>query len=362
MLYELLYPLRDYWFGFNVIRYITFRSIMAAVTAFILSIIVGKYIINKLNTLDIWSNTRTSDCPDLYDLHKEKKAVPSMGGLIILLSVIIPSLLWADLNNPYVMITLASVLWFGFLGFIDDYLKIFKPQSKGLTIATKLTGQLIISLLIGCYIYFSPEISTRLDIPFCKNCIVNLGALYILFAMIVIVGCSNAVNFTDGLDGLAIGCVLMVALTYAGFSYVTGHARFSDYLQIIFIPDAGELAIICCAIVGAALGFLWYNCYPATIFMGDTGSLALGGAIGTVAVFVKKELMLLIVGGIFVIEALSVLIQIICFKTKGKRIFLVAPLHHHFQLNGLQETKITVRLWLIAAMLAFLSLISLKLR
>ena len=362
MLYELLYPLRDSWFGFNVVRYITFRSIMAAVTAFILSIIVGKYIIDKLSKLDIWSNTRTSDCPGLYDLHKDKKAVPSMGGLIIILSVIIPSLLWADLNNAYVIITLASVLWFGFLGFIDDYLKIFKPQSKGLTIATKLIGQIIISLLIGCYIYFSPDISTRLDIPFFKNCIVNLGAMYILFTMVVIVGCSNAVNFTDGLDGLAIGCVLMVAITYAGFSYVTGHARFSDYLQIIFIPDAGELAIICSAIVGAGLGFLWYNCYPATIFMGDTGSLVLGGAIGTVAVFVKKELMLLIVGGIFVIEALSVLIQIFSFKMKGKRVFLVAPLHHHFQLKGIQETKITVRLWLIAAMLAFLSLISLKLR
>jgi phospho-N-acetylmuramoyl-pentapeptide-transferase len=362
MLYELLYPLRDYWFGFNVVRYITFRSIIAAVTAFILSIIVGKYVINRLTGLKIWNNSRTSDCPELHNLHQEKKSIPSMGGLIILLSVIIPCLLWADLNNGYVVITLASVIWFGFLGFIDDYLKIFKPQSKGLTITTKLVGQLIISILIGCYIYFNPEISTRLDIPFCKNCAVNLGALYILFATLVIVGCSNAVNFTDGLDGLAIGCVVMVALTYAGFSYVTGHVRFSDYLQIIFIPEAGELAVICSAIAGAGLGFLWYNCYPASIFMGDTGSLALGGAIGTVAVFVKKELMLLLVGGIFVVEALSVLIQIIFYKTKKKRIFLVAPLHHHFQLAGLAEAKITVRLWLIAAMLAFLSLISLKLR
>jgi phospho-N-acetylmuramoyl-pentapeptide-transferase len=362
MLYELLYPLREYWFAFNVTRYITFRSIMAAVTAFIISLVVGSYIIKRLKELNVWNNTRTSGCPGLYEMHKDKKAVPSMGGLIILLAIILPCLLWADLNNSFVIITLASVLWFGFLGFIDDYLKIFKPCSKGLSIATKLSGQIIIAFLVGSYIYFNPEISTRLDIPLCKNCAVNLGALYILFTMVVIVGSSNAVNFTDGLDGLAIGCVVIVAITYGAFSYVTGHARFSDYLQIMFIPQAGELAVICAAIAGAGIGFLWFNCYPASIFMGDTGSLALGGAIGTMAVFVKKELLLVLVGGIFVIEALSVLIQILSFKFRGKRVFLVAPLHHHFQLKGLSENKITIRFWLIAVILALMSLITLKLR
>lgn len=362
MLYELLYPLRDYFFGFNVFKYITFRSAACAVTAFLISTLVGGPIINKLSKLKIWQNVRTNVCPGLYPLHKQKENVPSMGGLIILLAIVISTLLWADLRNSYIIIVLGATVWFGLLGFIDDYLKLVKRKSSGLTITTKLIGQVILGLLIGLYVYYDPGFSLKLDIPFCKNLIVNLGAFYVLFVMMVIVGSSNAVNLTDGLDGLAIGCVIMVALTYASFSYVSGHAEISEYLQILFLPGTGELTVFCSSIIGAGLGFLWFNTYPANIFMGDTGSLALGGALGTVAVFTKKELILLLVGGIFVVEALSVLLQIVYFKLCHRRLFLVAPLHHHFQIKGWPEPKITVRLWLVAVILALLSLATLKLR
>ncbi len=362
MLYELLYPLKDVFFGFNVVRYITFRSVAAAATAFLISIILGRPIINNLTKLKIWQNVRTEVMPGLFPLHKQKEGTPSMGGLIILLGILISTFLWADLKNSYIIFILGATIWFGLLGFMDDYLKLVKQKSTGLTMTTKLIGQVIIGLIIGLYVYYNPEISLRLDIPFFKNLIVNLGALYIFFIILVIVGSSNAVNLTDGLDGLAIGCVIMVALTYAGLSYVTGHAKFSQYLQIIFIPGAGELTVFCSSIIGAGLGFLWYNSYPADVFMGDTGSLALGGALGIVAVFIKKELILLLVGGIFVFEALSVILQVAFFKFNGRRIFLVAPFHHHLQMKGWSEPKITVRLWLVAAILSLISLLTLKLR
>ncbi|MCK5305689.1 MAG: phospho-N-acetylmuramoyl-pentapeptide-transferase [Candidatus Omnitrophica bacterium] len=362
MLYKLLYPLRDIWFGFNVLKYITFRSAIAAVTAFFISLFIGRYVIDRLANLQIWQNVRTSSCPGLIPLHQQKQHIPSMGGLIILFAIIVPTLLWADLKNSYILIALTATVWFGLLGFLDDYLKLVKKKSSGLAVTTKLIGQIILGLLIGLYVFYHPDISTKLDIPFCKNCLIDLGIFYILFAIVVIVGSSNAVNLTDGLDGLAIGCVVIAALTYAGYSYVTGHAVISNYLQIPFIPKAGELTVFCSCIIGAGLGFLWFNSYPATIFMGDTGSLALGGAIGIVAIFIKKELLLLIVGGIFVAEALSVILQVTSFKLRGKRMFLVAPLHHHLQLKGWDEPKITVRLWLIAIILALLSLATLKLR
>lgn len=362
MLYEILYPLKDIFFGFNVVRYITFRSIMAAVTAFLISTLVGPYIIRELSKLKVWQNIRTSACPELFSLHKDKKDTPSMGGLIILLGIVVSTLLWANLKNSYLLMALGATIWFGFLGFIDDYLKLIKKKSTGLTMTTKLIGQAILGLLIALYVFYNPNIDLKLDIPFFKDLVVDLGVFYILFVMIVIIGSSNAVNLTDGLDGLAIGCVIMVALTYAGFSYVSGHMNISEYLQILFIPEAGELTVFCAGIVGAGLGFLWFNSYPANIFMGDTGSLALGGALGTVAVFTKKELILFLVGGIFVIEALSVILQVGSFKLRGKKLFLVAPLHHHFQRKGWSEPKITVRFWLVAAILALLSLATLKIR
>jgi phospho-N-acetylmuramoyl-pentapeptide-transferase len=249
------------------------------------------------------------------------------------------------------------------LGFADDYLKLIRKRSSGLTITMKLIGQSILGLIIGLLLYFDASISTRLDIPFLKNLIINLGVFYIFFVMLVIMASSNAVNITDGLDGLAIGCVAIAAFTYAGFSYLSGHFKFSEYLHIIYIPQAGELSILCAAIVGASLGFLWFNCFPASVFMGDTGSLALGGAIGVVAIFIKKELLLLLVGGIFVIEALSVLLQIGVYRFRGgRRLFLIAPLHHHLQVKGWSEPKVTIRLWLLAIILALASLSTLKLR
>ena len=340
MLYKLLYPLRDIWFGFNVLKYITFRSAIAAVSAFFISLFIGRYVIDRLANLHIWQNVRTSSCPGLVPLHQQKQHIPSMGGLIILFAIIIPTLLWADLKNSYILIALTATVWFGLLGFLDDYLKLVKKTSSGLAVTTKLIGQIMLGLLIGLYVFYHPDISTKLDIPFCKNCLIDLGIFYILFAIVVIVA----------------------ALTYAGYSYVTGHAVISNYLQIPFIPKAGELTVFCSCIIGAGLGFLWFNSYPATIFMGDTGSLALGGAIGTVAIFIKKELLLLIVGGIFAAEALSVILQVASFKLRGKRMFLVAPFHHHLQLKGWDEPKITVRLWLIAIIMALLSLATLKLR
>jgi phospho-N-acetylmuramoyl-pentapeptide-transferase len=244
MLYKLLYPLKDIFFGFNVVRYISFRSIAAASTAFLICVVVGPFIIRWLKKFKIWQNIRTKEIPGLFPLHKQKEGVPSMGGLIILLGILLSTFLWADLSNFYIIFVMGVTVWFGFLGFLDDYLKLVKGKSTGLTVTMKLTGQIIIGLIIGLYIYYAPDISTRLDIPFLKNIIVNLGVLYVLFVVLVIVGSSNAVNLTDGLDGLAIGCVVMVALTYAALSYLTGHAKFSDYLNIIFIGQAGELTVI----------------------------------------------------------------------------------------------------------------------
>jgi phospho-N-acetylmuramoyl-pentapeptide-transferase len=362
MLYELLYPLREVFFGFNVVRYITFRAAAALGTSFIICIVFGRPIINQLTRLKIWQNIRTKPIDGLFPLHKQKEGTPSMGGLIILLGVLVSTLLWADLKNSYIIVILGATIWFGFIGFMDDYLKLVKDKSSGLTITAKLIGQVLIGLVIGLYIYYNPQISQHLDIPFLKDLTVNLGMFYILFVMLVIVGSSNAVNLTDGLDGLAIGCVIMVALALAGLSYLSGHVKFSEYLHIMNIAGAGELSIFCASIIGSGLGFLWYNSYPAEVFMGDTGSLALGGALGIVAVFIKKELILLLIGGIFVFEALTVILQVASFKLRGKRIFLVAPFHHHLQMKGWPEPKIIIRLWLVAAILALLSLVTLKLR
>ena len=362
MLYHILYPLRELWFGFNVFKYITFRAAMASVTAFVVSIIFGPVIIRKLAGLKIMQQIRKDYVEDLYELHKHKADTPTMGGFLILLSVMLSTVLWARLDNRFIILCLIGMLWLGLVGFVDDYLKLIKGKSLGLRASAKLTGQVIIGLLIAVYLYFDKDITTTLYLPFFKNIIINLGIFYILFVTLVIVASSNAVNITDGLDGLAVGCVAIIALTYAIISYATGHVQISDYLNVYYLAGGGELSVFCAAIVGSGLGFLWFNSHPANVFMGDTGSLALGGAIGIVSILIKKEILLLLVGGIFVIEVLSVIAQILSLKISGKRIFLMSPLHHHFQLKGMPESKIIVRFWIVAIIFALLTLATLKLR
>jgi len=336
---------------------------MGTATAFLLCLVFGPWFLRKLKQLKIGEHIIDQQtCAPLHSLHSGKKGIPTMGGLLILFSTTLATLLWARLDNRYVMLVLFSMLWLGMVGLIDDYMKFISRRSKGMAMTTKLLGQLILAIIVGLFAFHDPQIGPYLDIPFLKNLLVNLGVFYILFCVLVIVGSSNAVNLTDGLDGLAIGCVIAVCFTYGIFSYITGHVKFSAYLQLNHVAGSGELAVFCASIAGAALGFLWFNAHPAQIFMGDTGSLSLGGAIGVVAVLIKKELLLLLVGGIFVAEALSVILQVGSFKLRGKRIFLVAPLHHHFQLKGLSESKVTIRFWIIAAILALLGIATLKLR
>lgn len=362
MLYLWLYPLHDLFSGFNIFRYITFRSVMAALSAFIISLIFGPLVIGKLKKLKIGENINKNDSVRLDDLHRYKQNTPTMGGLLILGAVIISTLLWADILNKYIIIVLFVTLWLGVTGFIDDYLKQIKKKSKGLTAASKLTSQILLGLILGLVLFLDNPNSIRIDVPFLKNTALNLDGLYILFVILVIAGSSNAVNLTDGLDGLAIGIVAMVAVAFSVLCYVSGNIKFSDYLLIPYIRGSGELTVFCASIFGAGLGFLWFNCYPASIFMGDVGSLALGGAIGTVALLIRKELLLVIVGGIFVLEALSVILQVGSFKLTKKRIFKIAPLHHHFQFLNWPENKVIVRFWIIASLLALLTLVTLKIR
>lgn len=362
MLYHLLYPLRELWFGFNVFKYITFRVAMASVTAFFMSIFLGPLIIRKLSKLKIGQQIRRDYVEDLYQLHKHKSGTPTMGGFLILISVMASTILWARMDNRLIILCLISFLWLGLVGFIDDYIKLIKHRSLGLAASAKLTGQILIGLLIGIYLYFDKDIAPTFYLPFFKDVVINLGLFYILFVMLVIIASSNAVNITDGLDGLAVGCVTIIALTYAIISYVTGHVKISDYLNIYYLSGVGEISIFCAAIVGGGLGFLWFNSHPANVFMGDTGSLALGGAIGIVSILIKKEILLLLVGGIFVIEVLSVIAQVLSLKIRKKKIFLMTPLHHHYQLKGLSESKIIIRFWIVAIILALLTLATLKLR
>jgi len=335
---------------------------MAAVTTFFLSVFLGRYIINYLKKFKIQENIRKEGFSKLYDIQHYKQGTPTMGGLLIVVSVIFSTLIWANIFNKYVLLTLSTFLAFAILGFIDDFIKLRHSNSKGLNIATKLSVQLIICLVLGVILFLDKSVSTDLYFPFFKNLVINLNILYVLFAVLVICGSSNAVNFTDGLDGLAIGCTIMTALAFSVLCYIAGHAKFSDYLLVSFIPHAGELTVFCAALVGACLGFLWFNCFPAGIFMGDVGSLAIGGAIGMVALLIKQEILLVIVGGVFVIEALSVIIQIISYRIWKKRVFKMAPLHHHFQMLGVPESKIIVRFWIISAILAIFTLITLKIR
>jgi len=365
MLYYLLYPLREYFFVFNVFKYITFRAAFAGVTAFLITVIFAPPIIRRLKALDIGETIRRKHTPGLYELHKDKQGTPSMGGILILMGVFASTLLWADIKNSFVLMAIMVTAWLGGIGFLDDYKKNVSPSGssrRGLNKRTKLLSQIVAGFIVGLFLYMNPDTTSVLEVPFFKELAIDLSIFYIPFVILVITASSNAVNLTDGLDGLAVGCVALTAVAYAGMSYVTGHVEFAQYLGIYYLPEAAELTVFCAAIVGAGLGFLWYNAFPASIFMGDTGALALGGAIGTVAVFVKKEIILLLVGGIFVVEALSVLLQIISYRSSGKRIFRIAPLHHHFQMCGWSEPKVTVRFWIIAIILVLISFATLKMR
>jgi phospho-N-acetylmuramoyl-pentapeptide-transferase len=361
VLYWLLYPLHDQVAIFNVFRYITFRSAYAMVTALLISFILGPWLIHKLRALQ----GKVAVREDTPESHQKKTGTPSMGGLLILASTVIPTLLWANLANRQVQLALLVMVWMGGIGFLDDYLKIVKKARHGLVGRYKLAGQIGAGLLVGAILYFfpeQPELATRTSLPFLKNVNPDFGILYIFFAAAVITGASNAVNLADGLDGLAIGLCSLAFLAFAGLSYVSGNSVFAEYLNIPFLRGSGELTVFCMAAVGAALGFLWYNTHPAEMFMGDTGSLALGGALGAVAVLVKKEFLLVLIGGVLVAEALSVMIQVSSYRWRRKRVFRMAPLHHHFEMLGWPETKIVVRFWIIAALLVMLSLSTIKLQ
>jgi phospho-N-acetylmuramoyl-pentapeptide-transferase len=335
---------------------------MAAITAFLICLIFGPAIIRFLTRMKVGENIRKEESAKLYELHSKKQNTPTMGGILILLAMLSATLLWADITNKFILLALFVTVWLGITGFVDDYIKQVRKKSKGLTAASKFTSQIILGLILGTILFLDPNNSTRVDVPFIKDVYLEMGIFYILFVILVITGSSNAVNLTDGLDGLAIGTVIMVALAFSILSYVSGNVRFSEYLFIPYIKGSGELTVFCASMLGAGLGFLWFNCYPASIFMGDVGSLALGGAIGTVALFIRKELLLIIVGGIFVVEALSVILQVLSFRLTKKRIFKIAPLHHHFQFLGWSESKVIVRFWILAALLSLFTIITLKIR
>jgi phospho-N-acetylmuramoyl-pentapeptide-transferase len=359
MLFHLLYPLHDTWPLFNVFRYITFRTIYSAVTALMLVLFLGPWFIRKMQALQMGQIVR-DDGPKR---HLAKAGTPSMGGVLIVGAIVTASLLWADLKNLYIWTCLLILVGYSGIGLADDLLKIRRRDSHGLPGKWKIAGQVFFVVLAGALISLQGYWDTHLNVPFFKNFHPDLGVLYGLFALFVVIGSSNAVNLTDGLDGLAIGPFIVAAGVYVLFSYLAGHAALAGYLQIPSVPGTGELSVFCGAMVGAGLGFLWYNSYPATIFMGDAGSLALGGALGSVAVLAKQEILLVIVGGIFVLEALSVILQVCYFKASGgKRIFRMAPIHHHFELAGWAEPKVIVRFWIVSILLGLLAISTLKLR
>jgi phospho-N-acetylmuramoyl-pentapeptide-transferase len=358
MLYLLLYPLHTEFAALNVFRYLSFRLIYAAITAFLIAFVLAPPLIRRLQAMKLGQHIR-EDGPSR---HLAKEGTPTMGGILILFSVMLSTLLWADITNRYVWLAMGAIFGYGLIGFVDDYRKFVGGKSKGLTAGQKILAQGFMALAIGVAFYFLPGYSTQLNVPFFKHFTPDLGLFYIPFAVLVIVGSSNAVNLTDGLDGLAVGPIMIASLAYTIVAYVVGNKIMSDYLLIPHIEGAGEMAVFTAAIFGASLGFLWFNTYPATVFMGDVGSLPLGAALGTVAVVSKHELLLLLVGGVFVIEAISVIFQVVSFKSRGKRIFLMAPIHHHFEMKGWEEPKVVVRLWIIAILLALLSLSTLKLR
>ncbi len=361
MLYHVLFPLHEAWSVFNVFRYITFRTAAAVVTALLLSLMLGPWLIRTLRRRSVGQNIRDVGPQS----HLVKAGTPTMGGVLILLAFLTSTLLWADLENPFVLIAVGVTLAFGLIGFADDFIKVARHRNLGLTSRAKLLLQALVAAAAAWLLLELPErhgFEPTLTFPFFKQAALDLGWLYVPFVVLVLVGASNAVNLTDGLDGLAVGSTLIAAATYAIFTYVAGHKLVAAYLQVPAVPGAGELSIFCGALVGSSLGFLWFNSHPAEVFMGDVGSLALGGAIGIVAVLCRQELVLVLVGGLFVLEAGSVIIQVASFKLTGKRVFRMAPLHHHFELKGWSEPKIIVRFWILAVLFALLSLSTLKLR
>jgi len=363
MLYHLLSAYRHEISGLNVVRYITFRTAVASLTALFLVLFLGPWMIERLRAFQIGQYIREEG----PQAHKAKAGTPTMGGLLILAGIIIPTLLWGDLTNRNVWILMLSTLAFGAIGFADDYLKVVKKQSQGLSARTKLHGQILVGLVLGSVLFRLCQVdptqySTRIVFPFVKSAMPDVSAFYILFAVVVVVAASNCVNLTDGLDGLAIGSTLIAAAAFTVLAYVSGHRVFSSYLDLLYLPGSGEVTVFCGAMVGASMGFLWWNCYPAQVFMGDVGSLSLGGALGTVAILIKQELLLFSVGGLFVIEGLSVILQVASYKLTGKRIFRMSPLHHHFELVGWKEPQIIIRFWIVAFVFALFSLTTLKLR
>jgi len=360
LLYEKLFP---YFSPLRIIDKLTVRSGAAAVTAFLISIIFGPYLIRKLYQFKVGQQIRKDECPPLHLLHKNKQGTPTIGGILILASVAISSLLWMRLDNIYTWVVLFVFLSLGALGFVDDYLKVKHKQSLGLKAKSKLVVQIFIAVVVVTVLTYT-ENKFPLYVPFYKYPVFHdMGIYFVILAILVIVGASNAVNLTDGLDGLAIGTITSVALSFTALAWLVSNVKWSGYLNIYYVPRASELTIFCAALVGAGLGFLWYNAYPAMVFMGDTGSLALGGAVGVVALLIRKEVLLLIIGGIFVIEALSVILQVASFRiTKGKRIFKMAPIHHHFEMKQWPETRVTVRFWILALICALAGLITLKLQ
>jgi phospho-N-acetylmuramoyl-pentapeptide-transferase len=362
MLYHLLYPLHSSVPVFNVFRYITFRTAGASVTALAISLVLGPILIRRLREFQIGQVIR-QDGPQT---HRAKAGTPTMGGLLIMSASLLPTLLWADLTNPYVWIAVVATAAFGSVGFADDYLKIVRRSHHGLWPRYKMAWQIVIAIGVGITLlslHAFDQYNTRLIFPFFKRAVPDLGWMYVPFAVLVLVGATNAVNLTDGLDGLAISVFAVAAAAFTALAYVSTHRVFAEYLQLVRpAPAAAELTIFCGALVGASLGFLWYNSYPADIFMGDVGSLALGGALGTVALLVKQEFLLIIVGGVFVLECLSVIIQVASFKLTGQRVFRMAPLHHHFELVGWSEPKVITRFVIVAIIFALFSLTTLKLR
>jgi phospho-N-acetylmuramoyl-pentapeptide-transferase len=363
MLYYLLPPLATHFGALNVTRYITFRTAAASLTALVISLVLGPWMIRKLRDFQIGQVIRQEGPQS----HRAKAGTPTMGGLLILTAAIAPTVLWADLSNPYVWIAVLATVGCGGVGFADDYLKMTRRSHHGLIPRYKMGGLILVGLAVGVALLLManqnpPLYNTRVIFPFFKNLIPDLGAFYALFAVVVIIAATNAVNLTDGLDGLAISTFGVAAAAFTALAYVTGHAVLADYLLLVRFPPAGELTVFCGALVGASLGFLWYNSYPAEIFMGDVGSLGLGGAIATVAILIKQEILLVIVGGVWVLEALSVIIQVASFKLTGKRVFKMSPLHHHFELIGWSEPKVITRFLIVSVIFALFSLTTLKLR
>jgi len=364
MLFHALYALHGRVSALNVVRYITFRTAVASLTALFLVLVLGPWMIERLRRFQIGQHIREEGPQS----HQAKAGTPTMGGILILTGILVPTLLWADLTNRNVWILVAATLAFGAIGFADDYTKLTRKRNLGLTARRKLAAQLLVGFLLGLALFAIARsgaetgYSTRVVMPFFKDVRPDLGVLYIPFAMLLVAFSSNAVNLTDGLDGLAIGSTLIAAAAFTGLAYVCGHRVFSEYLDLLHLPAAGEVTVFCGAMVGASMGFLWWNCYPAQVFMGDVGSLSLGGALGTVAILIKQELLLIPICGLFVIEALSVMLQVASFKLTGRRVFRMAPLHHHFELVGWKEPQVIIRFWIVAFVFALMSLATLKLR